>query len=73
MAATRPLADATGSISGKSAPVGNRETDDPACVIAWKHAPNPTPPAPRSPPRPHYPSRASASPKSGRPDLGRAE
>ena len=27
----------------------------------------------RSPPRPHYPSRASASPKSGRPDLGRAE
>ena len=40
-------------------------------AIAWKHAQNPTRRGCRH--GPHYPSHASASPKSGRPDLGCAE
>ena len=57
---------------GKSAPVRDREADDPGLRNRVEAHAQPRPPAPRSPPRPHYPSRASASTKSRRPDLGRA-
>ena len=51
----------------------DRERDENcALAIAWKHTHNPRRHRGRRH-GPHYPSRASASPKSGRPDLGRAQ
>jgi hypothetical protein len=44
-----------------------------ACAFAWKHTHKPTRRHRRRRHGPHYPPRASASPKSRRPDLGRAE
>ena len=42
--------------------------------FAWKHTPKPHPAGTKvAATVPHYPSRASASPKSGRPALGCAE
>ena len=52
----------------------DRERDENcALAIAWKHAQNPTRRHRGRRHGPHYPSRASASPKSRRPDLHRAQ
>ena len=51
---------------GRCTPSDSQQARRHATEFAWKHAPNPRPPALRSPSRLHYPSRAIASPISRR-------